>query len=201
MINSFLKNISGSFYILVSIAELDVDSYCRDSAHEVPSNYTPTEFYTSSLKHTNMKCTWDAEDPNRKDFFQRRISNLKPDDRDIEVYLAPAESDAEGSDFVISADESDGEGNKVVLKKRARSRYLALLEEINAKADGNDADKQMGDITISFEPGLSNAGQAILDAKKKKEQIANETVWEARQRKRKEKKMSVGNLRISENWN
>jgi hypothetical protein len=46
----------------------------------------------------------------------------------FQVYLAPAESDAEGSDFVISADESDGEGGKVVLKKRARSRYLALLE-------------------------------------------------------------------------
>lgn len=44
------------------------------------------------------------------------------------MYLAPADSDAEGSDFVISADECDGDGEPIVLKKNARSRYLALLE-------------------------------------------------------------------------
>lgn len=59
----------------------------RDSANEVPSNYSPSEFYTSALKHTQVKCSWDAEDPNRQEFFRRKISNLNPDDRDIEVFF------------------------------------------------------------------------------------------------------------------
>lgn len=65
------------------------------------------------------------------------------------------------------------------------SDTFADIKQAQEKEDEEDV---VGDITVSFTPGLSNIGQAMLDAKTRKEALANETVWEARQRKRKEKK-------------
>ncbi|CEO95234.1 NUC153 domain-containing protein [Plasmodiophora brassicae] len=166
------------------------DEHIRDRAVDAPEGYNPTDFITSSLHHSRVKCSWDADDPNRQQFFRRKLTHEQLDNRDIEVYLAPADSDAEGTDAVVS--ETDGEGEKVALKRRARSRYLGLLKDIKQAQEKEDEEDVVGDITVSFTPGLSNIGQAMLDAKTRKEALANETVWEARQRKRKEKKRVRG---------
>lgn len=60
--------------------------------------------------------------------------NVPSNDERIQVYLAPADSDAEGTDAVVS--ETDGEGEKVALKRRARSRYLGLLKGVSYTSPG-----------------------------------------------------------------
>lgn len=39
--------------------------HIRDTASRVPSNYTAPQFTTNALQLSNVKCTWDQEDPRR----------------------------------------------------------------------------------------------------------------------------------------
>ena len=54
----------------------------RDAASEVPADYTPPDFTTAALQHTNVKLTWDADDDTRKKALRKKMTedDIKDDD-------------------------------------------------------------------------------------------------------------------------
>lgn len=45
----------------------------RDAASDIPPDYEPPVFETKALQHTNVKLTWDEDDPDRKKTLHRKV--------------------------------------------------------------------------------------------------------------------------------
>ena len=46
-----------------------------------------------ALQHTNVKLTWDEDDPERKKAFARKLTEDKLKDEDFAAYMADSQSD------------------------------------------------------------------------------------------------------------
>ena len=105
----------------------------RDEASAVPSDYEPPEFSVKALQQTNVKLSWDDDDPARRRAFSRKLTEDKLKDEDFAAYMGAGSSDDE-------EDEEEEEGKKggggreaeareaARAKKEAeRKKYLSLL--------------------------------------------------------------------------
>lgn len=114
----------------------------RDFATDVPGDYEPPEFQAKALQHTNVKLTWDEDDPARKKAFARKLTEDKLKDEDFAAYMADSQSD--DSD-VEEDEEKDDRGAKKSKSKadaeEEKRRYLALL----GLGGGGDANGEAGD--------------------------------------------------------
>jgi hypothetical protein len=45
--------------------DLAMETPLRDEATEIPTNYSPPDYSTQSLRHTNPVLTWDMTNPRR----------------------------------------------------------------------------------------------------------------------------------------
>ena len=61
----------------------------RDAASEVPVDYTPPDFTTAALQHTNVKLTWDADDDTRKKALRKKMTEDDIKDDDFKVRVDP----------------------------------------------------------------------------------------------------------------
>lgn len=61
------------------------DRQMRDSASSVPGDYTPPDFTTVALQHTNVKLTWDADDDTRKKALRKKMTEDTIRDDDFKV--------------------------------------------------------------------------------------------------------------------
>lgn len=111
----------------------------RDFTTEAPLAYQPNDFVTQALQHSNVKLTWDAEDPERIKTTKKKFSKQDIKDMDFKSYLA-SDSDSEGQD------------------EELRVKYKSLLEN----SDDGDGNEEM---EITFTPGLSEKAEALLQAK------------------------------------
>lgn len=57
----------------------------RDSASSVPGDYSPPDFTTVALQHTNVKLTWDADDDTRKKALRKKMTEDTIRDDDFKV--------------------------------------------------------------------------------------------------------------------
>lgn len=64
-----------------------VDRQLRDSASNVPGDYTPPDFTTVALQHTNVKLTWDADDDTRKKALRKKMTEDTIRDDDFKVIV------------------------------------------------------------------------------------------------------------------
>jgi hypothetical protein len=118
----------------------------RDSATETPDDYEPPEFEVKALRNSNVKLSWDINDPARKKTFGRKITEDKLKDDDFNAYLA---SDSENES---SEDEETEKEKKARTKREAREqkkKYLAALLGKDYKSDRkgvklDDIDKDDG---------------------------------------------------------
>lgn len=138
-------------------------------AIDAPVSYTPSDFITQALQHSNVKLTWDTEDPERTRITRRKFTKDDLANMDFKAYLA-SESDEE-----LSGDEE------------MKEKYRALI-------GGDDEEKDL-DMEITFTPGLAAKAERLMEEKKDKDSQQDETVFEAFLRKRKEKKKSRKDLK------
>ena len=82
-------------------------------------DYEPPEFQAKALQHTNVKLTWDEDDPERKKAFARKLTEDKLKDEDFAAYMADSQSD--DSD-VEEDEESDEAWKKKSSPRRMRRR-------------------------------------------------------------------------------
>lgn len=154
----------------------------RDSCSEVPSNYKPPEkFSTKALQHSKVELTWDADNPNDDLVLKGHLTAEQLADMDMAAYMTDGGTDYD-TEAVLSESEYDSDGEKVVLKKRARAKYASLLSNLP-----KDSEHQH-DIEVTFSPALVDAGRRILDAKTRREDEAGENIFQRQKRERRERK-------------
>ncbi|CAG8802981.1 24614_t:CDS:2, partial [Dentiscutata erythropus] len=113
------------------------------------------------LQHSDVKLTWDEDDPDRVRIVQRSFSNKDVEEMDFKTYLAS------------SSEESD-ENDETSLQK-----YKNLVNELDNKDLNDDIDME-----ITFTPGLNeNATETSTD-----KPIEDETTIEKYKRKQIEKR-------------
>ncbi|KAI8929940.1 hypothetical protein BC831DRAFT_441650 [Entophlyctis helioformis] len=169
---------SANFFDLRYVPDgMTFDDEPTDAAYEAPIVYEPAEFVTQALQHSNVKLTWDEEDPERLRVTRRKFTKDDIKDMDFKAYLASSSDE----------DEDDlGEGEDA---DAIRAKYRALLSADDGDNNGFKSDDNEGeDMEITFTAGLSEKASSLLEKRKEEEARKNETVFEAYMRKRREKR-------------
>eukprot|EP01104_Vermistella_antarctica_P010596 TRINITY_DN2837_c2_g1_i2.p1 TRINITY_DN2837_c2_g1~~TRINITY_DN2837_c2_g1_i2.p1 ORF type:complete len:902 (-),score=391.39 TRINITY_DN2837_c2_g1_i2:8-2713(-) len=166
----------------------------REVCTGVPSTYHMPAWYTKSLQHTSMKLTWDADDVERETCLRRRaFTSDDLESMDLNTYIASSSDDDSSDDEdrewdggFEKSDLSESEQRKMRKEKKkemVRQRYAKLLGD-DSDSEGDDGED--GDMEISFTPGLSNKVSEVLQRNKEKVERKDETVWDRKNRERKE---------------
>ena len=189
----------------------------RDIATDIPPDYEAPDFQVKALQHSNVKLSWDDDDPMRRKTFRRKITEDNLKDEDFAAYLA---SDSEDSDS-----DSEDEREQTEDAKAAKKAYLAQLlggdgtieddgdddkddffmsdddddiedtAKASTKAFKEKRDKKRfgsksndGEMEVTFHAGLEEFGARIKKKKKDGKLGVKETVYEQQERARKEKR-------------
>ncbi|KAJ2232761.1 pre-rRNA-processing protein esf1, partial [Coemansia sp. RSA 485] len=149
----------------------------KEGAAHIPEKYEPLDFATQAMQHSKVKLTWDADEPSRAKITRRAFTQDEIDNMDFSNLLAS------------SSDESSDE------EELARKRALLLSGgNKDSDDDGSDDsdDNQVGEMEITFTPGLSEAAAARMSEKKSAEEEAerktSETTIERFRRLKKERR-------------
>ncbi|KCV69939.1 hypothetical protein H696_03404 [Fonticula alba] len=167
--------------------DMDFEDEPHDFADSLPSNYMPTTFHTNALSHSTVRLTWDEDDHSKKAVLRRRLDEKDLDDIDISAYLASDSDDSSDDEQPgekapsRSIDMADDENDEIIDKSQ-RKKYSSLLKEISLE---NNPDQEM---EITFNTELDDKVDRLVKERKKKNQNADKTVWEAYLDRRKEKR-------------
>ncbi|KAJ2397273.1 pre-rRNA-processing protein esf1 [Coemansia sp. RSA 2603] len=169
----------------------------KEEATHIPEKYEPVEFATQAMQHSNVKLTWDADEPSRMRVTRKAFTEDEIDNMDFSNLLASSSDDS-------SEDEAE--------LARKRALLLSSGDKDSDDEDGSDSDNDnmMGDMEITFTPGLSEAAASRMSEKKKEEEEAdrraNETTIERfrrvkQERKEKRKELKKGRAQANDSDN
>jgi hypothetical protein len=126
----------------------------RDAAVSVPSDYEPPEFSVKALQQTNVKLSWDDDDPARKKAFARKLTEDKLKDEDFAAYMASASEESDDSEASDDVEETKKPAvpTDTVKKQKKGSNRLSETDAAAAKkaylakllGGGDDADEPQG---------------------------------------------------------
>ncbi|GJQ10657.1 hypothetical protein GpartN1_g2448.t1 [Galdieria partita] len=150
----------------------------RDSASHIPNNYEPKTFHPLPLQHTSGKLSWDEDDPHRAKLKKRRFTEQDLLDDDLRTYLASSDSE-------IEEDKMDV--------------YKQLASEVLHSSKERYPEEENLEMEATFISGLDNIGKKILQSKEQKELELNESAWERRVRKMKNKKYANKEDKVCKN--
>ncbi|KAK4986926.1 pre-rRNA-processing protein esf1 [Elasticomyces elasticus] len=157
----------------------------RDQCDRLPDGYKPNEFVTDALTHSNVRLTWDADDPTRKEVQKRAFSRAEIDDNDLQAYVGSDSSDDTEEDAESAATVgSDVKPSKAELQRRKMRAALGL--PFSYARPKKEKDVPVGGMQITFASGLSSGKSkgSVFE----NEPIIEETTKEAYVRKEKERK-------------
>ncbi|KAJ2080132.1 pre-rRNA-processing protein esf1 [Coemansia sp. RSA 988] len=132
--------------------EMEFEQEPKEEAMQRPEHLEPSDFATQALKHSKVELTWDADEPSRVKATRRAFTQEDVDNMDFGNLLASSSDDN-------SSDEED------LAKKRALL-FSGDNKDSDEDSDGQD-DDGMGDIEITFTPGLSEAAATRLESKRR----------------------------------
>eukprot|EP01138_Halocafeteria_seosinensis_P007233 gb/GECG01007396.1/.p1 GENE.gb/GECG01007396.1/~~gb/GECG01007396.1/.p1 ORF type:complete len:834 (+),score=189.02 gb/GECG01007396.1/:1-2502(+) len=138
----------------------------RDTAEEIPSNYTPPEFYTKALQASNVELSWDKDDDTRQQVLryegavpkekrkkirkQKKMRGQMDDSMEEDQVLGRRLQDDAYQSFIVDSDEADendeeecssddnGEQEGTVPKKQNKAQ---LRRKYRALLLGQDAEE------------------------------------------------------------
>ncbi|KIW01865.1 uncharacterized protein PV09_06714 [Verruconis gallopava] len=160
---------SANFFDLRFVPDdVTFDEKPRESCTDVPRDYKPNDFVTDALRHSKVKLTWDAEDRKRKEVQKRAFSRKEIDENDLQAYIGSASSSDEEEE---EEDEPIPEGvdidtmsmvSKSTVNRQARREALRAAlgldsEPALARKSRKKDDGPVGNMEISFTPGISAA--------------------------------------------
>lgn len=175
----------------------------RDVCKEVPRDYRPTEFVTEALTHSNVKLSWDEDDKQRKEVQKRAFSRKEIDENDLQAYIGSASESEESEEEEIATEDPNSDMMSVTSKSTKSDKRDLLraalglpVEAIkSSKKDANGKTKgPIGNMQVSFTPGLSAATATDPASKKKASVFENdprdieETTMERYVRRERERK-------------
>lgn len=158
--------------------DMMIETSPRDRADCIPDGYAPPNVNLSSLNSSTVKLSWDADNPDRVILKKKAFTKHEMDEDDLKAYLAS------------SSDENEDD-DKLSRKDIERKRKLLLGTTENKTDDGKDDI----DLEVTFEPGMLEKGEEILKQKLEKDEHKDDTPWEARLRRIRERKSEKRKLR------
>ncbi|KAJ2162054.1 pre-rRNA-processing protein esf1 [Coemansia sp. RSA 552] len=152
--------------------DMEFEHKPREEAVSRPEQYEPTSFTTQALQHSKVQLSWDADEPSRVKTTRRAFTQDEIDNMDFGNLLASSGSE--------SSDEEDV----------ARKRSLLLAGPDKDSDSEDESNDDMGDMEITFTPGLSETAAARIDIQKEEEAKAraDETPIERFRRMKMEKR-------------
>ncbi|KAJ2617386.1 pre-rRNA-processing protein esf1 [Coemansia sp. RSA 1365] len=163
---------SANFFDLRFVPDqMDFEQAPKEEAMQRPEHLEPTDFATQALKHSKVELTWDADEPSRVKTTRRAFTQDDVDNMDFANLLASSSDDN-------SSDEEE----------LARKRALLFSDANNGSDD--EQESGMGDIEITFTPGLSEAATRFDRRKEAEEPQSHkdETTIERFRRLKKERR-------------
>ncbi|WOL00118.1 ESF1 [Canna indica] len=155
----------------------------HDVAKEAPVNYKEPVFQTRALQHSQVKLTWEEDEPERKRILRRKFNLDQLDE--LNIYLASSEDSEEDDGNDEENDGQNNESSELPVSKVKRRKGVEELRALLLSGNDSDGDKSDDkDMEITFNTELEDLSKRILEKKDKK----SETVWETVLRKRSEKK-------------
>ncbi|KAF2428329.1 hypothetical protein EJ08DRAFT_662542 [Tothia fuscella] len=172
------------------------DEKPRDSCASVPPNYKPIEFVTEALTHSKVTLSWDADDTRRKEVQKRAFSRKEIDENDLQAYIGSASSsEGEESEEEPLANEDDdtmSKTSKTTVKKQARRDVLRAALGLGSEPATSKSRKgekgPVGDMQVSFTPGLSATSGATNSVFENDPRDIEETSLEKYVRRERERK-------------
>ena len=166
------------------------DDKPRDECTKLPDGYNPNEFRTEALTHSNVRLTWDDDDPTRKEVQKRAFSRVEMDENDLQAYIGSDSSDAES----VTSRKSAAEDRKAKKREAERAKMRAALGLAEAskttKAKKSD-DEVVGDMQITFTSGLGTGeagGKDVFENEPQDEESTKQRyIRKERDRKQKRK--------------
>lgn len=169
----------------------------RDRVTGVPDDYVaPPAFANLALQHTNVKLTWDADDDNRKRTLAKRVTKDELRDDDFKAYLA-SESEASEPDEAAQAKYKAllAGGDGADSRKGGKGWGGGGGDDSGSEGDDEGGARPKSDrdmeMELTFEGGLEALGQRLLSKKQEHEARKKDTVWEAYERRRREKRAAA----------
>ncbi|KAI9724067.1 MAG: hypothetical protein M1812_000785 [Candelaria pacifica] len=167
------------------------DDKPRDECESIPDGYRPNEFVTDALQHSKVRLTWDADDGVRKEAQKRAFtgSRAELDENDLRAYLGSDSSEDEEPTPAEGTEEGKQLDAKLSKKEAERQRMRSLLGLSDNAASikpRKEPGAPMGDMQITFAPGLSSETKKTSVFENEPEQ--EETTVERYVRKEKERK-------------
>ncbi|KAK5165256.1 pre-rRNA-processing protein esf1 [Saxophila tyrrhenica] len=167
------------------------DDKPRDECTKLPDGYRPNDFRTEALTHSNVRLTWDDDDPTRKEVQKRAFSRAEMDENDLQAYIGSDSSDAEST----ASRKSTAEDRKAKKREaeRAKMRAALGLAAESHKADGatkKKGDEVVGDMQITFTSGLggSGAGEKSVFENEPQDEESTRDRYIRKERERKQKR-------------
>ena len=158
----------------------------KDSCQVVPDNYKAPDFIVNALQHTSVECSWDEGEKER----EKKLTNISSwrmlNESDFQQYIASSASESDDDDehtarvrkaLLGHVDGEDGEDGL--------DHDDFFSKEMDDGDEISNNDDETGDMTFSYVP---NVGKELLQRMKDREK--QETPWEAKLRKMKEKKQA-----------
>ncbi|CDW77800.1 UNKNOWN [Stylonychia lemnae] len=162
----------------------------KEKATEVPAGYQfrGANTLSKALNHTNVKMTWDQDDPKRQQKFQKLMERDESDidEDEFKEFLASGSEDEAGME--------DQDQDKI---EQYRQKLLGALsgasgdiKDVFRKRDLQDDDENDDQqLDIKFNVGFGeDVGKKLLQDKKTRKEEQGESDWQKYQRKRKEKR-------------
>ncbi|KAJ2642099.1 pre-rRNA-processing protein esf1, partial [Coemansia sp. RSA 1694] len=168
---------SANFFDLRFIPDdMEFEDQPKDEAMYVPEKYEPLDFSSQALQHSKVNLTWDADEPTRMKMTRRAFTQDEIETMDFGGLLASSSSGESSSDE----------------EELAKKRALLLSGGNDDSDEDEDEDEGMGEMEITFTPGLSEAAASRLESAKRAEeeakQRANESTIDRFRRLKKERR-------------
>ncbi len=182
--------------------EQTFDAPPRDVCTSIPHNYNPPNFESDASK-SRVEVNWDTTPADRLRVTMHKHEAVDLNDEDFAAYLASSGSDDEDDDDEDGDAANDGlrvegedaeapqpqaETREERAKRRVRERYKVLLEGISAGAGaaegGGQPAEEQDEMIITFQSGLQEAGEQLLERKAVAEAEEGMTLMEKRKLKK-----------------
>jgi hypothetical protein len=179
----------------VDFSERDI----RDECSTVPALYKAPDFIVNALQHSNVQCSWDEGEKER----EKKLSNISQwrelNESEFQQYIASSDSDSDSDDGKTdkmrkllnlgngSDEDSDDEVDDFFIDEEKENNKKKKSSSSSGYKEGEE-----GNFTFSYIP---MKGKDLIDKKREKDNVENETPFELSQRKHAERKAAKNKLK------
>ena len=104
----------------------------KEVCNKIPAEYNPKFHSNSALQHSNVKLTWESNDPKRNELIAKAFSKEQFNQEDIQQLLMSSDSETDEdaklfAEELLNGTKSDDE-NELNLLKRKKNKELNIKE-------------------------------------------------------------------------